>query len=189
MIIIFARGVSVLKSILIKTRRKSGLTVTELLISIIIFTIIVALITMISSMAFKNAARLNESMALDSEVVKLQTSLRQIITRNWTASQTVGSEDPDATITVENQSLVFYTAVPINGEDTFWETVVSTLSYHDSQLIFQFPNSENNGIVTDNIVDYLENFEFDLENNWIIYKATFKTEHLTRQATGAVRFY
>lgn len=171
------------------SRRKNGLTITELLISMTIMTIVVALVAMMSTMAFKNAAKLQESMELDAEIVKLQTSLRQIITRNWTASQTLGSsDDSGATINVENQSLVFYTAVPVNGEESFWETVVSTLSYQNSQLLFQFPDLNNN-VVTDNVVEYLEDFKFSLENSWIIYKAKFKTKHLTREATGAVRFY
>ena len=171
-----------------KLTRKSGLTLTELLISLTIVVVILGIISTVTSMTFKNAARVRESMTLDEAVVRLQTSLRQIVTRNWTASQTTGeTDDPDGSVTFTSQSLVFYTAVPnISGD---WQTVVSTLTYQDSALLFQFPNYAGDGVSTSRIVEDLIDFSFNMEGSLMIYNATFSTGNMTRNATGVVRFY
>ncbi|MFO7881159.1 MAG: prepilin-type N-terminal cleavage/methylation domain-containing protein [Kosmotogaceae bacterium] len=178
-------------------KRKSGFSLTEILIVLAVSSIVLAIVTVVSSMTFKTSSQLNATMTLDEEITKLHTNMRYIISQSWTTLTDIAERSTEE---AETSYIELTDSIPTNDEAA-WVTTVSTIMYLpvEKRVVHYFHVDESGGITSQTIAEHVDDFSFIVpsEGEYVTYTATFtyyydkeKTKPVTSKYTsGAVRFY
>jgi len=174
--------------------RKRGMTMTELLAALAVSTMVLVTVTIIASLSLKSSGQVNASMALDEEITKLHTSMRSLVSRQWTLlSGVTGLEDG-----VEGESDTIELMHSIPEESVLeWVTTTSTITYVplEKRIVHVFQTSTDGAETTNTISNHVDAFEVIPVVNFLTYQATFTYYDnsgraiTSRKAEGAVRFY
>jgi prepilin-type N-terminal cleavage/methylation domain-containing protein len=184
------KGVPVMK-------RKRGFSLTEILIVLAVSSIVLAIVTVVSSMTFKTSSQLNATMVLDEEITKLHTNMRYIISQSWTTLTDIVERTEYSTKT--SSYIVLTDSVPITS-DPVWMTSVSTIAYlPDEKEVVHYYQGESGSTQQQTLAKHVDDFSFVIPSvgEYVTYTATFtyfydeeKTNPVTSKYTsGAVRFY
>ncbi len=183
--------------------RKAGLSLTELLVVMAISSIVLFTVTLISTLSLRSAALVNASMAIDEEVTKLHTSIRSIVSRQWTVLKEVqGIEGEDQII--DGTTIILWSNTP-SPDPPYWSTRESRIEFDEAnkQLIHKFEvDSGNEGeekkFATNVLVKYLDDISFSIEPEaYMKYSAELSYPSsnnpdrpiVQRVVEGVVRFY
>jgi len=171
-----------------------GMSLAEILAALAVSTIVLATVSMIASLSLKMSGKVNASLSLDEEITKLHTSIRSIVSRQWTLLAGV----PNVSDGVEGakQAIVLSHSIPEKNV-LGWETALSTITYISSQkqIVHIFDTDENGGTSTSILASFVDNFSVEPIENYLKYDSTFTyyspsgVPILRRRAQGAVRFY
>ncbi len=153
---------------------QKGLTMVEIMVTLLLTTIIMGILYVVLSSTFKISGQVQTQLAIDEEVVKLNSGLQSIISRNWTGL----SVTSDASKTLSLQSR--FAIIP--------DFVDATITYEDGKVLFVYYISETETTTT-TISQNLEDFYFDPRGQFIYYFGTFVIDNHSREVKGAVRFY
>jgi prepilin-type N-terminal cleavage/methylation domain-containing protein len=184
------KGVPVMK-------RKRGFSLTEILIVLAVSSIVLAIVTVVSSMTFKTSSQLNATMVLDEEITKLHTNMRYIISQSWTTLTDIVERTEYSTKT--SSYIVLTDSVPITS-DPVWMTSVSTIAYlPDEKEVVHYYQGDGGSTQQQTLAKHVDDFSFVIPSvgEYVTYAATFtyyydeeKTKPITSKYTsGAVRFY
>ncbi|MFW6172968.1 MAG: PulJ/GspJ family protein [Elusimicrobiota bacterium] len=172
-------------------KRKRGFSLTEILIVLAVSSIVLAIVAVVSSMTFKTSSQLNATMTLDEEITKLHTNMRYIVSQSWISLSEIENSTRTEMYIELNLSLP-------NENFKTWDTTITTIAYlpMEKKVIHYYYNRVGD-ISDQTISNYVDDFSFELFEDYIIYDATFtyfydeeKTKPFTSKYTsGAVRFY
>lgn len=176
--------------------RRRGFSLTEVLVAMAVSSIVLLSVVVVSNLSFKISDQLKASMELDSEIVKLHTSIQNIISRQWTLVATI-SEISDLQAPSES-SITLISNIPANNQ-TGWVTAVSTITYDsDSRaLIYILPKDDSGALINSIIANNIDSFSVSLipDTDYIKYDATLTYYNPSsipiaqKHTEGAVRFY
>ncbi|MBN2219134.1 MAG: hypothetical protein JW697_02535 [Kosmotogaceae bacterium] len=173
---------------------KRGMTMTELLAALAVSTMVLVTVTLIASLSLKSSGQVNASMALDEEITKLHTSMRSLVSRQWTLlSGVTGLEDG---VEGGNDTIELMHSVPAESV-LEWVTTTSTITYIplEKRIVHVFQTSTDGAVTSNTISNYVDAFEVIPIVNFLTYQATFTyydssgNAITSRKAEGAVRFY
>jgi prepilin-type N-terminal cleavage/methylation domain-containing protein len=181
--------------------RRAGLSLTELLVVMAISSIVLFTVTMISTLSLRSAALTNASMAIDEEVTKLHTSIRSIVSRQWTVLKEVQGIEGDDQI-IDGTTIILWSNIP-SPDPPGWSTRESRIEFDESnkQLIHRFEvdtEGEEKEFVTNVLVKYLDSIAFSIEPEaYMKYRAELSYPSsnnpdrpiVQRVVEGVVRFY
>jgi len=176
--------------------RRRGFSLTEVLVAMAVSSIVLLSVVVVSNLSFKISDQLKASMELDSEIVKLHTSIQNIISRQWTLVATItGVSDLQ---TPGDNSITLISNIPANNQ-AGWVTAVSTITYdpESKALLYVLPKGGSDEIITSTIAKHIDSFSVSLIPNtdYIKYDATFtyyspaSLPIVQKHVEGAVRFY
>ncbi|MBN2253746.1 MAG: hypothetical protein JW701_08605, partial [Kosmotogaceae bacterium] len=129
-------------------------------------------------------------LAIDEEVMKLNSNIQYLISRNWTSIVFDEVFDP-STLTLESRFPMIF------------EATLATITYQNEELVFIYQNSESS-LATTLIAESLVSFRFVPANlvdvvgedesgytneQYLYYEGVFQLEGASREITGAVRIY
>jgi len=173
---------------------KRGMTMTELLAALAVSTMVLVTVTIIASLSLKSSGQVSASMAIDEEITKLHTSMRSLVSRQWTLLAGVaGLEDG---VEGENDTIELMHSIPAESV-LEWVTTTSTITYIplERRIVHVFQTSTDGAVATNTISNHVDAFEVIPIVNFLTYQATFTYYDnsgraiTSRKAEGAVRFY
>ncbi|HQC15727.1 MULTISPECIES: prepilin-type N-terminal cleavage/methylation domain-containing protein [Mesotoga] len=173
---------------------RRGMTMTELLAALAVSTMVLVTVTIIASLSLKSSGQVSASMAIDEEITKLHTSMRTLVSRQWTLLAGVtGLEDG---VEGENYTIELMHSIPAESV-LEWVTTTSTVTYIplEKRIVHIFQINADGAVTTNTISNYVEAFEVIPIVNFLTYQATFTyydnsgNAVTSRKAEGAVRFY
>jgi len=159
-----------------KKGMQKGLTMVEIMVTLLLTTIIMGILYVVLTSTFKISGQVQTQLAIDEEIMKLNSGLGYIISRNWTA---IDFDESDLnTISLKSR-------FPNIGDET-----VATVTYLNGELLFLYNNSSNEQVSSVIAAD-LEDFEFEFppDSSHIYYDATFTVSGITKPSNGAVKIY
>lgn len=159
-----------------KKRMQKGLTMVEIMVTLLLTTIIMGILYVVLSSTFKISGQVQTQLAIDEEIMKLNSGLGYIISRNWT------SIDFDSS---DSKTISLKSRFPNIGDET-----TATVTYLNGHLLFLYNNSSGK-LVSSIIAADLEDFEFVFppDSSHIYYDATFTVSGITKPSNGAVKIY
>ena len=160
----------------------------EILISMAIMTVATAMISVVTVMIFSQVGRIQASLGVDEEVVKLQTSMRYIVSQHWSAFASI----------TENDNIVTLNAfVPYVSSEELLSTVTSTIScdmdyYSEGDgsgaLVLRFTAAD--GVESSKVLaEHITNCTMEASGDWLYYNASFELRGVKRDVGGAVKYY
>jgi len=157
-----------------KSKMRKGLTMVEIMVTLLLTTIIMGILYVVLASTFRISGQVQTQLAIDEEVMKLNSGLQTIISRNWTGLSVTG----DASKTLSLQSR--FAIIP--------DFVDATITYEDGKVLFVYYVNETQTTTT-TIAQHLQDFRFDPSGQFIYYFGTFVIDNYSREVKGAVRFY
>ncbi|HOY26545.1 MAG TPA: hypothetical protein PKU79_08295 [Mesotoga sp.] len=153
-----------------------GVSLVETVMNMLLTAIVISIVMVMLSITFKIGFQIHSQLTIDEEIVKLSSNLKYIVSRNWTGLDLSEGLDGD-TITLESR----FPLIP--------EASVATITYLDGRLMFIYRESENT-LARTVLAEHLDQFTFyDLEGQYLYYRAVFEYRGATKQIEGAVRIY
>ncbi|KUK90680.1 MAG: Uncharacterized protein XE05_1794 [Thermotogales bacterium 46_20] len=165
-----------------KKRIQKGLTMVEIMVTLLLTTIIMGILYVVLSSTFKISGQVQTQLAIDEEMMKLNGNLKNIISRNWTGL-VFGEEGATST------TITLISSLPILSS-----TTVATITYVDGKVVMKYFVSEAE-ISTSTLAENVSAFVFDRSpesvsgSQYIYYDAEFTVNGVSRTMNGAVRFY
>jgi len=182
--------VSLFRMIRLKKRMHKGLTMVEIMVTLLLTTIIMGILYVVLSSTFKISGQVQTQLAIDEEVMRLNSNIQYLISRNWTSIVFDEEFDP-GTLTLESRFPMIF------------EATLATITYQNEELVFIYQSSEST-LATTVIADRLVSFRFvpadlvDIDGSgesgytneqYIYYEGVFQLDGISREITGAVRIY
>jgi len=165
-----------------KKRMQKGLTMVEIMVTLLLTTIILGILYVVLTSTLKISGQVQTQLAIDEEIMKLNSSMNNIISKNWTALVFGGDESTSTVITL-------FSYFPI-----LTNTTVATISYVDDRVVFEYYNNETD-TTTSTLADNVSSFVFSRspesvsQTQYIYYSAEFTVNGTSKTIDGAVRFY
>lgn len=173
-----------------KKRMQKGLTLIEMMVTLLLTTIIMGILYVVLTSTFKISGQVQTQLAIDEEVMRLNSNIQYLISRNWTSIVFDEEFDP-GTLTLESRFPMIF------------EATLATITYQNEELVFIYQNSESS-LATTLIAESLVSFRFvpanlvDVDSGgesgytneqYLYYEGIFQLEGASREITGAVRIY
>lgn len=159
-----------------KSKMRNGLTMVEIMVTLLLTTIIMGILCVVLTSTFRISGQVQTQLAIDEEIMKLNSGLGYIISRNWTAIDFDRSD---------SKTISLRSRFPNIGDET-----VATVTYLDGELLFLYNNANNNqvsSVIAGNLEDFA--FEFPPDSSHIYYAATFTVYGISKSSNGAVKIY
>jgi hypothetical protein len=152
-------------------RAAKGFSLMETIMNMLLTAIVISIVMVMLSITFKIGFQIHSQLTIDEEIVKLNSNLKYIVSRNWTGLDLSEGLNDD-TITLESR----FPLIP--------EASVATITYLDGKLIFIYKESENT--LTQMVVaEHLDQFTFyDLEGQYLYYRAVLSTGEPPNRSKG-----
>ncbi|PIJ61589.1 PulJ/GspJ family protein [Mesotoga sp. H07.pep.5.3] len=173
---------SLFRMIRLKKGMYKGLTMVEMMVTLLLMVVIMGILYIVLSSTFKISGQVQTQLAIDEEIMKLNSNMKNIISKNWTALVFGGDEATSTVITL-------FSYFPI-----LTSTTVATISYVEDRVVFEYYTSETD-ITTSTLAENVSSFIFSRspesvsQTQYIYYDAEFTVNGTSRTMNGAVRFY
>ncbi len=150
----------------------------EIMVTLLLTTIIMGILYVVLSSTFKISGQVQTQLAIDEEVMRLNSNLHQIISRNWTGLSlgTVDESDTSRILSLQSR----FPIIPFSTD--------ATISYEEDKLVLSFLRNPTD-VSTRVLAEHLSDFAFEYEGQFVYYTAVFNIEGEFRETKGAVRFY
>lgn len=165
-----------------KKRMQKGLTIVEMMVTLLLTTIIMGILYVVLTSTFKISAQVQTQLIIDEEMMKLNSNMKNIISKNWTALVFGGDEATSTVITL-------FSYFPILSN-----TTVATISYVEDRVVFEYYTNETD-TTTSTLAENVSSFVFSRspesvsQTQYIYYSAEFTVNGTSKTMNGAVRFY
>jgi len=161
---------------------RKGLTLVEIMVTLLLTTIIMGTLYVVLTSTFRISGQVQTQLAIDEEIMKLNSNLKSIVSRNWTGLLLEGNEATSTAITLLSYLPILHS------------TTVATISYIPDRLVLEYYVNETD-ISTITLAENISYFVFDkfpksgLSTQYIYYDVEFTVNGFSRTMSGAVRFY
>lgn len=169
--------------------RKSGITMMEISISMVVMTIALAMVSSITMMIFSQVGRIQANLTLDEEATKFQTSMRYVISQHWSAF---------ASITEVDNTITLNAYVPYALPDELLSAVTSTIScvqQYDAtedatsgELILNYISASGESI-SKVLAEHISSYTIEASGAWLYYDVAFELKGIRKTVEGAVKYY
>lgn len=169
--------------------RKSGITMMEIAISMVVMTIALAMVSSITMMIFSQVGKIEANLTLDEEATKFQTSMRYVISQHWSAF---------ASLTEIENTITLNAYVPYALPEELLSTVTSTISCvqqydptEDStsgELILNYTSAEGKPI-SRILASHIAEYSMEASGAWLYYDVLFELKGVKKKVEGAVKYY
>ncbi len=154
--------------------RKVGMTLTEMLVTLAIASIVLLTVSVITTSTFRITGQVSTILELDDQSTRLNTNMRYLVTRKWTALPPEEFSPSSITLISEFPGLT--------------QQITTTLSLVGDSLILEFPINEDMSVGQIKIAEYIRELTFELRDKYLYYSVTFEKNGIEREVEGAVRF-
>jgi len=173
-----------------KSKMRKGLTMVEIMVTLLLTTIIMGILYVVLASTFRISGQVQTQLAIDEEVMQLNSNIQYLISRNWTSIVFDEEFDP-STLTLKSRFPMIF------------EATTATITYRDGNLIYIYQSSETS-LASMSLAEKLTSFRFipaylvEMEHGgesgytneqYIYYDGVFQHEGTTREISGAVRIY
>jgi len=165
-----------------KKGMQKGLTMVEIMVTLLLTTIIMGILYVVLTSTLKISGQVQTQLAIDEEMMKLNSNMKNIISKNWTALVFGGDQATSTVITL-------FSYFPI-----LTSTTVATISYVEDRVVFEYYTNETD-TTTSTLAENVSNFVFSRspesvsQTQYIYYNAEFTVNGTSKTMNGAVRFY
>ncbi len=162
------------------------MTLTEMLVVMSLSIVVISIVLYIGNVATREIRKISANMEVDEEISKFQLSVKQIVSRSWTAMQ-----DLDVSLNTVGMTI----SVPFSRDVGIFDSTQATITHDEEgrRVLFWFHNN-NDELNSDVIAEGVEQCEFGYNGIFLTYDATFSTyspnlPELKKNIKGSVRFY